>query len=245
MTSPPSQVAWESMVDARANPTRRLLRTALAALLALACVGEISAPASARRAPRRRGPLTFDTKECDRQREVWRNPNTGLIETVARTETCILFYRFDPLAEDDKDRNYGIAWTQGKVEPRNGWCATRVTSHLLVSNDGKLHRRAPKRDMSPGSRRRLRVRLSTNANGTSNRTGTLSETIAVWPRLLEHSVVKRDGAHIFRQQWRGSRGNKLLFASGVVLSWADDPENFPNAISSGLSYRFKKKGTCS
>jgi len=28
------------------------------------------------------------------------------------------------------------------------------------------------------------------------------------------------------------------------LSWADDPENFPDAISSGLSYRFKKRGIC-
>ena len=245
MTSPPSQVAWESMVGARANPTRRLLRTALVALLALACVSEMSSPASARRAPNRRGPLTFDTRECDRQREVWRNPKTGLTETVARTETCILFYRFDPLAENDEDRNYGVAWAQGKVEPRNGWCATRVTSHLLVSNDGKLHRRAPNRDLSPKSKRPLRVRLATDANGTSDRTGTLSETIAVRPRLLEHSVVKRDGARIFRQRWSGSRGNKLLFASGVVLSWADDPENFPDAISSGLSYRFKKKGICS
>ncbi|MDQ4058733.1 MAG: hypothetical protein M3124_06390 [Actinomycetota bacterium] len=232
-------------MDARANPTRRLLRTVLAVLLALAWVSETSSPASARKAPKRRGPLTFDTKECDRQREVWRNPNTGLTETVARTETCILFYRFDPLAENDQDRNYGVAWTQGKVEPRNGWCATRVTSHLLVSKDGKMHGHAPKRDLSPKSKRLLRVRLSTDANGTSNRTGTLSETIAVWPRLLEHSVVKRDGARIFRQRWTGSRGNKLLFASGVVLSWADERGGFPDAISSGLSYRFKKKGICS
>jgi len=245
MTPPPSQVTWESMVDARANPTRWSLRAALAALLTVAVtMTALTAPASARKAPKRSGPLSFDTKVCDRQKEVWRNPDTGLTETVAKTESCVLFYRFDPLAESDEDRNYGVAWTQGKVEPRNGWCARRVTSHLLVSSDGKMHGRAPKKDMTPATKRRLRVRLSTKANGTSDRTGTLSETIAVWPRLLEHSVIKRDGAHIFRQRWRGSRGNKLLFGSGVVLSWADDPENFPDAISSGLSYRFKKRGIC-
>jgi hypothetical protein len=232
------------MVGAGANPTRWSARAALAALLALACIAAATAPATARRAPNRRGPLSFDTKVCDRQREVWRNPNTGLTETVARTETCVLFYRFDPLAEDDENRNYGVAWTQAKVEPRNGWCARRVTSHLLVSPDGKMHGRAPKKDLNPRTARLLRVRLSTDANGMSDEKGTLSETILVWPREIEHSVVKRDGARIFRQRWRGLRGNKLLFASGVVLSWADNPENFPDAISSGLSYRFKKKGIC-
>lgn len=242
MTAPPSQVAWESMVEAGTNPTLRSLRVAVVTMLALACLVEASSPASARRAPKRTGPLSFDTKECARQKE--RKRINGVIEVVAVAESCVLFYRFDPLAESNENRDYGIAWTQGKVEPRNGWCARRVTSHLLVSSDGKLHAKAPKKNLKLGTKRRLRVRLTTDANGTSDETGSLAETITVWPRLLKHSMVKGDGAHIFRQHWRGLRGRTTLFASGVVVSWADDPENFPDAISSGLSYKFEKRGNC-
>jgi hypothetical protein len=208
----------------------------------LAILGEVSGPAEARRPPRRTGPLNFDARQCDRQTE--RKRINGIIEVVAKSETCVLFYRFDPLAESDEDRNYGIAWTQGKVEPRNGWCARRVTSHLLVSPDGKMHARAPKKDRKLGTKRRLRVRLATDANGMSDEIGTLSETITVWPRRLEHFVIRRGGAQIFRQRWKGLRGNQILFASGAVLSWSDDPEDFPDAISSGLSYSFEKRGIC-
>lgn len=233
------------MVDARTNPTPRPQRVALVTLLAFTLsLVVLTAPVAARKAPKRTGPLSFDAKECDRQKEVWRNPKTGLLETVAKTETCVLFYRFDPLAESNEDRDYGIAWTQGKVEPRNGWCARRVTSRLLVSSDGRMHGRVPKKNLKLGTKRRLRVRLTIDANGTSDETGSLAETITVWPRLLRHSVIRRDGAHIFRQQWRGLRGRTILFASGVVLSWADDPEDFPDAISSGLSYKFEKRGIC-
>ena len=232
-------------MGAGTNPTVRSRRLALVTLLCFVLgLVALTTPAMARKAPKKSGPLNFDDKECDREREVWRNPKTGLIETVAKTETCVLFYRFDPLEESNENRNYGIAWTQGKVQPRNGWCARRVTSDLLVSSDGKLHAKAPKKNLKPKTKRRLRVRLTTDANGTSDETGSLAETITVWPRLLKHSVINSDGAHIFRQHWRGLRGRTTLFASGVVLSWADHPENFPDAISSGLSYKFEKRGNC-
>ena len=227
------------------NPTHRPQRIALVTLLSFVLsLVALTTPVSARKAPKKSGPLSFDEKKCDRERELWRDPKTGLIETVARTETCVLVYRFDPLKESNENRDYGIAWTQGKVSPRNGWCARRVTSHLLVSSDGKMHARAPRKDLKIGAKRRLRIRLATDANGTSGKTGSLTETITVWPRLLKHSVIERDRAHIFRQHWRGLRGRTTLFASGVVLSWADHPEDFPDAISSGLSYRFEKRGIC-
>jgi hypothetical protein len=225
------------MVDIGTNST---LRVTLVSLLALACL--VGTSASAREAPRRRGPLSFDDKVCSRQKE--RKRINGVIEVVAVAESCVLFYRFDPLAESNENRDYGIAWTQGKVSPRNGWCARRVTSHLLVSSEGNMHARAPRKDLKIGAKRRLRVRLATDANGTSGKTGSLAETITVWPRLLRHSVIERDGAHIFRQHWRGLRGRTTLFASGVVLSWAEDPGGFPDAISSGLSYEFEKRGIC-
>jgi len=233
------------MGGAGANPTHRKRRIALVTLLSLVLsLDALTTPVSARKAPKKRGPLSFDDRKCEHEKELWRNPRTGLIETVARTKSCVLFYRFDPLAERNEKRDYGIAWTQGKVSPRNGWCARRVTSHVLVSSDGKMHARAPRKDLKIETKRRLRVRLATDANGTSGKTGSLAETITVLPRLLKHSVMKRDGAHIFRQHWRGLRGRSTLFASGVVLSWAEDPENFPDAISSGLSYKFEKRGIC-
>ena len=79
------------MGDAGTNPTHRPMMVALVTMLVLACLVETSVPASARRAPKRKGPLSFDTKECDREKEIWRDPKTGLIETVAKTETCVLF----------------------------------------------------------------------------------------------------------------------------------------------------------
>lgn len=233
------------MVDERTNQASRVAQVGLVAFLTVAlALGALASPADARRAPKKRGPLSFDERACDRQTERWRNPKTGLTETVARTQTCVLFYRFDPLAESDEDRNYGVVWVQAKVDPRNGWCARSVTSKLLVTDDGKIHQRAPKKGQKVNARRQLRVKLATDANGMSDETGRLVETITEWPRRRRQALYKKDGSHVFRQRWTGLRGKPLLFASAVVISWADNPEDFPDALTSGLNYKFEKRGTC-
>ena len=214
----------------------------LALFVALCLVALLAPGAEARPPPKRSGPLNFDERRCSRAIEEWRNPKTGRMETVARSKTCVLFYTYDPLAEDDEERDFGVVWVQSRVKPRNGWCARRVASDLFVSKDTKIHTTRPKKTQGTGSSRQLRVKLGTDANGAGAKTGTVSEIIKIFPKKLRHSTTTTDTSRVFRQRWSGLRGKPLNFASGAEVSWAiDDP---PDALTSGLTYRFEKRGTC-
>jgi hypothetical protein len=105
-----------------------------------------------------------------------------------------------------------------------------------------MHTRSPKKTIETGSSRQLQVKLKTEANGAGEETGTLSETITIFAKKLRHSTTTTDTSRVFRQRWSGLRGKPLNFASGAEVSWAiDDP---PDALTSGLRYRFEKRGRC-
>ncbi|MGH2752220.1 MAG: hypothetical protein ACRDK3_15325 [Actinomycetota bacterium] len=205
--------------------------------------GALAPLAEARKAPKQSGPLNFDEKACSRRTEKWRNDKTGRTETVAKTETCALFYTFDPLAEDNDNRDYGIVWVQARIEPRGAWCAKRIWSDLLVSKDTKIHKQTPTKNFKLGKSRRIRIKLATLANGWSDEKGTLSEKTKIRPRRLRHSRFNIEASRVFRQRWNGQTGAVVNLTSGVEISWAiDDP---PDALTSGLQYDFERRGSCS
>ncbi len=223
------------------NPTLRSSGGAVGTLLLMIGMVLASSPeAEARKAPERKGPLNFDERKCGR--ETLRKRINGRLEVVAKAETCLRLYTYDPLAEDNDNRDYGIVWVQARIDPRGAWCAKDVWSDLVVTEDTKMHKRTPGRNFKISKPRRIEVKLASVAQGFGDQKASLSEKTKIYPRRLRHSTFTFQRSNVFRQRWTGQRGGVVNLTSGVELSWAvDDP---PDAISSGLLYDFERRGRC-
>ena len=239
MTKNRAQIIWQEMENKVTNPTYLPQRVALVALLILALVLSVS-PAEARRPPKQTGPLNLENRQC--ARDTLRTRVNGRLEVVAKTETCLLDFEYDPLAEDDEERDYGIAWVQARIEPRGAWCAKKVWSDLGISQDTKFHKRIPARKFSMKKSRRVLVKLATMANGFGEEKASLSERTWFHPRQVRHSRSTVGRSRIFTQRWTGQRGRPLNLTSGAEISW--DVDNLPNTIASGLRYDFERRGRC-
>ncbi|HZK51403.1 MAG TPA: hypothetical protein VFD47_07555 [Actinomycetota bacterium] len=241
MTKCRAQIIWQEMENKVTNPTfRHPSRTIAALFLALGLLLAGSPVAEARDAPKQTGPLNFDQRECGRQK--FRTRVNGRLELVAKTETCLLLYNYDPLSEDNEERDYAIAWVQARIEPRGAWCAKKVWSDLGISQDTKFHKRIPARKFSMKKSRRVLVKLATMANGFGEEKASLSERTWFHPRQVRHSRSTVGRSRIFTQRWTGQRGRPLNLTSGAEISW--DVDNLPNTIASGLRYDFERRGRC-
>jgi len=209
-------------------------------LLMIGMVLASSPPVEAREAPKQTGPLNFDDRQCGR--DTLKQRVQGRLEVVAKAETCLLFYDYEPLAEDNDERDYGIAWVQARIDPRGAWCATSVWSDLVASGDTRMHKHTPTKNFKIGKSRKVEVKLASTANGFGDEKATLSEKTRIYPRRLRHSSFTFRGSKVFRQRWTGQRGGVINLTSGVELSW--DIDNLPDAISSGLLYDFERRGRC-
>jgi hypothetical protein len=212
-------------------------------LLMLGVVIASSAVAEVREAPHKTGPLNFDERQC--ATDTVRKRIQGRLEVVAKAETCLLLYAYDPLAEDNEERDYGIAWVQARIDPRGAWCATDVWSDVVVdvSDDTRMLKRTPDRNFSLGRSRRIEVKLASVANGFGDRRATLREKTRIYPFRLRHSTFTFKQSKVFRQRWTGQRGGVIKLTSGVELSWKENDPG-PDAISSQLLYDFERRGTC-
>jgi hypothetical protein len=240
MTKNPAQIIWQEMESKVTKLAFRTPRAAIGLLVVLALMLGTS-PATARDKPKRSGPLNQDDpRACGRDTlKKWIN---GRREVVAKAETCLYVFNYDPQREDNENRDYGIAWIQARVEPRGAWCAKRVWSDLVVSEDTKIHKRAPAKNFKIGKSRKVEVKLTSFANGASDEKATVSEKTTIHPRRLRHSSFRFKGQPVFRQRWTGQRGRPVNLTSGAEVSWEhDDP---PDAISSSLLYDFERRGRC-
>jgi hypothetical protein len=226
------------------NPILRNPGRALGTLLlAIGMVFAGGPVAEARKPPKLTpadAPLNLENRKC--ARKTFRTMVNGRREVVAKVETCLLDYEYDPRAEDNDERDYGIVWVQARIEPRGAWCATKVWSDLGVTEDTKIHKRVPARDFSMKKSRRVRVKLASLANGSGEEKATLSETTRFYPRNLRHTSSTVQGSRIFTQRWTGQRGGVLNLTSGAEISW--DVDDLPDELGSGLSYDFERRGRC-
>lgn len=223
------------------NPTLRSPGGAIGMVLLMIGMVLASSPlAEAREPPKQSGPLNFDERQCGR--DTLKRRVNGRLEVVAKAETCLLFYAYDPLAEDNEQRDYGIAWVQARIDPRGAWCALDVWSDLVVSEDTRMHKHTPRRNFKLGRSRRVEVKQASSANGFGEENATLSEKTRIYPRRLRQSTFTFKRSMVLRQRWTGQRGGVVNLTSGVELSWEEgDP---PDAISSGLLYDFERRGRC-
>jgi hypothetical protein len=200
----------------------------------------VQAPAQARKEPQQSGPINLERRKC--ARETIERRIDGRTEVVAKLETCALSYDYDPLREDNENRDFGIVWAQVRIEPRGAWCAKKIWSDIGVSQDTRMHKRTPAKDYNLGSARKILVKLSSTADGAGDATATVQETTMFRPKKLRHSRFTFDGQPVFRQVWTGQRGGVFHLTSGVEVSWAEDDP--PDGLSSGVLGNFERRGRC-
>ena len=182
------------------------------------------------------GELSLQTDECRKQQETFNK------EIVAAGKTCLRIYTFDQGAETDQDNNYGVVWLQSNVNARRGWCAGEVVSDVDLPPDITVETRAP-RSMELRRKKVYDTVLTANAAGNASDTAETTrvrQTQVLYPKTIRSRVLAKD--NIFRLKWTGLRNEKLGFASGAEVSWADTPEG-PGDITFRLNYELKR-GDC-
>ena len=205
---------------------RRVTIGSAALVLALLLPGGTAAPATqldANEAPDHEGPLTLSDTRCDRKTR----KNEG--EVVAVIKRCLFFYRFDESAEGDAEYDYGVAWLQSNVDARNGWCAKRVASDVLLPEGVGVHAFDPKGPTEIDSIRKRTTRLTADAAGMATEPARVTQDWIAYPARVKGLYRDQDG--VFRVKWVGSTKAKLGFAGGVEISWP------PGAPPDGLSYQ--------
>ncbi len=175
--------------------------------------GVANAQLDAREAPNVSGPLIHTGGSCDAGRE----RAGGQVVVVLRA--CSDVYGFKAGKETDPNRDYEVIWLQTSVEPRNGFCATDVTSTLKVPKGTRIERKAP-RYKRTDERIRYKTRLVARAGGSAVRRGVVKQKFGLLPRVLDPTVRGRT----FTLEWRGRTSKALGFAMGVEISY---PENNP------------------
>ena len=179
------------------------------------------------------GALELETDGCEKQHERYQG------EIVARGKTCLRIYTFDPTAEADDERNYGVAWLQSNLNSSRGWCGSKVLSDVDLPNDIQVESRAPK-TIELNRRKAYRTELSVDANGNAvGDPATIAQDQILYPEKVRGWVM--DSGNVFRLKWTGMENAKLGFASGAEISWVQGQS--PGGISFRLNYQLQR-GRC-
>jgi len=209
----------------------KLAVTVTAALL-LAPVAGAAGQMDASDSPEVTGELDLRTESCQTENE----KHEG--EVVARGKTCLRIYAYDPGAENDTERNYGVAWLQSNVNSRLGWCAAKVTADIDLPENFDLEAYAP-HSLDIRRKRTYETTLQPDAGGNASGTAqetSISQSQILYPRSL--STWLRADTNVLRLVWRGSRDAKLGFAFGAEVSWPSGAE--PDPLSYRLRYQLER-----
>jgi hypothetical protein len=182
--------------------------------------------------------LTLGGKKCATQRD----KHGGHV--VAVIHSCQRFFAFDADGEDDANRDYGVLWLQSTIDPAEGWCATAVSSDMLLPTGLRIEAKAPESASTIDAAQRLKTKLAVDADGHAATNGSVSQASRVYPSGLTPSTKKIKGKTKFRLKWTGSNDHELAFVSGVEVSWmaADGP---PEGTRFGLRrYTLVEKESC-
>lgn len=186
-------------------------------------------------APEVSGELELVTESCQNENE----KHEGAV--VARGKTCLRIYSYDPGAENDADRNYGVAWLQSNVNSRLGWCAAKVLSDIDLPGSFQVEARAP-RSMDVRRRKTYETVLAADAGGNAAETAedsAIRQAQILYPREVRTSILS--DPNVFRLRWVGLRNEKLGFATGAEVSWSSGSS--PDPVSYRLNYELKR-GDC-
>ncbi|HEX2051390.1 MAG TPA: hypothetical protein VHJ34_12290 [Actinomycetota bacterium] len=206
--------------------------TKLASLAAAAAIVLSAAPAAAQldatNAPRSRGPVTLEDKDC--KRDVQRAPGGAV---MARFALCRWFYRFKPERETNENRDFGAFWIQASVDAENGWC-TRWTKADMKLPD-KFGMLAPKLGTERRGPQRFTTKLVVDASGDTERPARLQQTFKVFPGKMRAFKPSKD---VYRLRWDGATKRKLAYAYGIEVSYPDGGN--PSVVTPSILALFRR-----
>jgi hypothetical protein len=150
-------------------------------------------------------------------------------EVAAVGRFCTWFYRFDPGAESDAGRDYGVWWIQSDFKPRNGWCAKQLNTGIAMSSGTEVTAFTRKKlDLSTG--RKVTIRLRPDAGGTSATPGLVRNSFVMRPGTYRSRFVSSNSN--LKMVWKGATKKPAAFAGGLEASWpanSGPPAFLPNA----------------
>lgn len=213
----------------------RALVLALTACFVAAPVAAAGEQLDARTDPAVTGPVTQQGKQCKHDEQVYEG------EIVARARICLYVYAYDPAQDADPLNDYGIIWAQSNVDTRSGWCAIKAHTDVVLPTELTVLSRSPKPQTIEKPREATIDLATTGANNAGK--AKLSATMTLYPNELDRRMREDESAeaNAVRVTWRGLEEEKLAFASGIEVSWAQGSE-LP-ALSYAIRYPIKKT-TC-
>lgn len=199
-------------------------------LLALSVSPAHAAQLDPKAAPTVTGPIVEDSDSYDGKRCTRRQiPGAG-DEVAAIAKFCWTFFRFDPQAESDTERDYGIWWVQSRVNPKNGWCANKVVTQLSMSTGTVLHAISG-RNFQTKRARKIAPKLTADANGASTTPATVEQSLKLFPNKLNTRLAAK--TNTLKMVWTGATRRPIAAAGGVEGSWnvAEGPPVFLPGMS--------------
>ena len=188
-----------------------------------------------RNKPTKVGPLTFDGDtyagpNC-KDGKFRRNGTSG--QVTSNWTFCTYFYRYSTAQDNNSNRNFGAMWLSTRVDPTNGWCASRVISQLGVqtSGTGNVLNRAPQgRSREANSSRKVQTRLVVDAGGAGSTNGVLKKDWTLHRGELAIRKFKQGGFTNLRLNYEGPTKKTTAFAAAFEMSWpqgGNPPSIFP------------------
>ena len=217
------------------NVTTMVLLAMVAGVLLVPSPSGAATQMNATDDPRVTGDLELQTDGCRSQQENYRG------QVVAKGKTCLRIYTYDSASEDDTSRNYGVVWLQSNLNSSRGWCGSEVLSDVDLPSNVRVESREPRTVNVNRNAKPYETSVTAGAGGQST-----SETEAAVSQdqlLYKDSVTtKVQSGNVFRLKWTGLESDKLGFASGAEISWAE--EDSPGAISFRLNYQLSRGRGC-
>ena len=204
----------------------------LAGLIALVAIGSpaLGAP-DASESPRVTGPLVPGYKDCSIQRT---QSDTGEVGVV--TKKCVRLYEYDQAKEDNPNRDYGVAWVQTSLTPRNGWCLVHVESAVL-NNDNNILKKEPGSGFKVSRTKPITSKLVATAGGDGTKDAVVKNTFPMRPGRVRRTTDFN--GRYFKVFWDGATTKPIAFALGIEVWWNPETQTAPNA-DAGLESRLRR-----
>lgn len=182
--------------------------------------------------PQKWGELALSAQKCGRRVE----KKEGSDQVIGVGRSCLYFYQFDPADETDASNDHGIVWVQTTFDARNGYCARKVHSDVVLPAGVAHYSFVPAKPLETRQREAVTVKLLTNAQDQSSQKGVVRQEFILYPSTATAGVKQlKNDRNRFRLTWSGSSQRKLGFASGIQVSW-DVVTGPPSEFNFGVSY---------
>jgi hypothetical protein len=157
-------------------------------------------------------------------------------QVAAVAEQCLWGYNFDIGSESDASKDYGVAWMQTVITPKNGWCVAALQAALGTSNGAKIVSVTPG-STSVASDKRKTASLVVDPAGEEQAKGRISQSYLLEKGKLQvtNKADSQSGGRIVQTTWSGLSKDKVAIVTGMVLSWGTG-DSFAAQVRNGGAY---------